>query len=72
MKPRVNSGIAIPIGTDKKGRAVRLNSQAHRVWHVTFEDACGCEETEHFSKFSTALRFAYHVGAGGSRWEFVA
>lgn len=43
-----------------------------RHWHVEFTDSCGCMEEEDFTSFLSALRFAYHVAAGGNRWEFVA
>lgn len=62
MKPRVRSLMTYPAGSPHL---------AQREWSVEFDDGCGPEE-EYFTRFTTALRFAYHLAMGGSRWEFVA
>lgn len=61
MKTRVESQVWRDIGS----------GESSRRWHVFFEDGCGCEE-EQFKSFRVAIRFAYHLAMGGSRWEFVA
>lgn len=61
MKPHVSSAIERNLST----------GETRRLWCVTFDDA-GCVDVEYFGRFMSALRFAYHVAMGGSRWEFVA
>jgi hypothetical protein len=62
MKPRIHSAVWTNLMTDED----------ERRWHVNFTDGCGCDEEEDFPTFASALRFALHVAAGGSRWEFAA
>jgi hypothetical protein len=62
MRPRIHSAVWTNLSTGEE----------ERRWHVDFIDTCGCDEQEDFATHDEALRFARHVAAGGSRWEFVA